>query len=279
MNGNGNMEPDGEQQVRSIVQRMMVDAENYRATIEKPSGTVRENLITIDDEFLHITCHVDPALRAKIQRGDFVELEKLLPWDPTCKLTNDRMELVNREGSTYFVPAADRDKINGVRKWEQAFRVYAAIYSKSNPQRASEIWQYMYTINLAANSYIWDNVACYDYTFRQLMASNPNRSWGIIYHQMWSLAMRDPIHKNNGFGAGGSGHRSDSSHSQRDNYRWKFNKNKCRFGTRCRYEHKCNYCDGYGHGAYNCTRKLRSKEKRQEKFDENRNMGGGSGDK
>ena len=66
----------------------------------------------------------------------------------------------------YLTPVSDREgKISGLRKWEQAFRVYAAIYSKANPCRAAEIWQYLHVINTAAASYTWDNVAYYDYTF------------------------------------------------------------------------------------------------------------------
>ena len=268
-------------QAGAIMAKMVVDAENYRATLDQPPGTVHGQFspnqnFSADDEFLHITCHVDGPLKQKIERGEFIELEKLLPKDPTKKLTNDgRMELVNRDGYTYFVPAADKDKINGVRKWEQAFRVYAAIYSKANPHRASEIWQYVYTINLAASSYIWENVACYDYTFRHLMSNNPSRSWAIIYHQMWSLAMRDPVQRANGSFHSRSGHGQGDTggrNTSRDNYCWKFNKNKCRFGSRCRYEHRCNYCDGFGHGVFNCSRKSKSKERRHEKFDSNRNL-------
>ena len=112
-----------------------------------------------------------------------MDLEKLLPKDPTRKLTDEsRMELVNREGATFFIPAGDREaKINNVRRWEQAFRVYATIYSRANPHRSAEIWQYIYTINLASSSYIWENVACYDYTFRQLMGQFPACSWATIY--------------------------------------------------------------------------------------------------
>ena len=29
--------------------------------------------------FFHVTCHVEPALKSKIQNGEFIELEKLLP--------------------------------------------------------------------------------------------------------------------------------------------------------------------------------------------------------
>ena len=71
-----------------------------------------------------------------------------------------RMELVSKNGMTYFAPVQDRgSRINGIRKWEQAFRVYTAIYSQAQPHRATEIWQYVYVINLAANAYQWDNVA------------------------------------------------------------------------------------------------------------------------
>ena len=32
-----------------------------------------------DDDFFHVSCHIDGALRLKIERGEFVELEKLIP--------------------------------------------------------------------------------------------------------------------------------------------------------------------------------------------------------
>ena len=158
-------------------EKMIIGAEKFWAAINKPSG--EENMVvfpkpTIDDEFFHLTCHVELNLISKIERGDFVELERLLPKDPSQLGGNGdhRMELVNRDGFSYFVPVSDRElgKISGVHKWEQAFRVYAAIYSRANPHRSAEIWQYMYIINLASNSYSWDNVACYDFAFRQLMA-------------------------------------------------------------------------------------------------------------
>ena len=131
-----------------------------------------------DDDFFHITCHIDTSLREKIQNGEFIDLEKLLPKEHGSSLSDDqRLELVTREGMTYFAPAQDKTvKINSLRKWEQAFRVYAAIYTDKHPDRASEIWQYVYCINLAAGSYQWENVSFYDVTFRHLMAVKPLRS-------------------------------------------------------------------------------------------------------
>ena len=76
--------------------------------------------------------------------------------------------------------------------WEQAFHVYAAIYSQANPSHATEIWQYMHVINIAAGSYSWENVSFYDYTFRQLMSQKPKHSWAKTYTQGWNLAMTIP---------------------------------------------------------------------------------------
>ena len=182
---------NGETQGHSIAKQMVVDAEKCKATIDRIEGKqvtypVNYQLQTIDDEFFHLMCHVDMSLVPKIERGEFVDLEKLLPKDPTKKLGEDgRMELTNKDGSLFFVPAVDREqgKISGIRKWEQAFHVYAEIYSRANPQRSAEIWQYVYIINLASTSYSCDNVACYDYTFRQLMGRHPGRSWSTIFQQ------------------------------------------------------------------------------------------------
>ena len=276
-----------EAQGRSIAERMILDAERFKAAVDRPSGKEMPNLFptqTVDDEFFHLTCHIDSNLVPKIERGEFIELEKLLPRDPTRRMNDcGRMELASKDGAFFFVPAGEKEvtKISGIRKWEQAFRVYAAIYSKANPHRAAEIWQYVYIINLASNSFSWDNVACYDYAFRQLMARHPERSWSTIFQQMWSLSMRDPVHRNSTgggqqFGLGQDrGNNSGNQHGRnnRDRYCWKFNKNRCNFGTRCRFEHNCYYCDGHGHGLFNCPRKQakqRSRDHRQEKFDEKR---------
>ena len=69
---------------------------------------------------------------------------------------------------SYWVPAEKDNRITGIRKWDQAFRIYVAIYCKTNPSRSHEIWQYIYIINTAASSYNWENVAYYDFTFQTI---------------------------------------------------------------------------------------------------------------
>ena len=118
-------------------QDLILDAERFKASVEKPkgkSGQINCNfdldklkrLITQseDDEFFHLTCHVDETLKAKIEKGTFVDLQKLLPKNRFQMLNEEqKMQFVNKNDVPYWV-AADNDqlRITGVRKWEQAFR-------------------------------------------------------------------------------------------------------------------------------------------------------------
>ena len=184
--------------------RKIKEAEQLRAEIDTPKGIIDNPYfneeIREDDEFFHITCHVDTQSTTKIQRGEFVDLEKLVPRMKGKNKTDElhKTELCFQDGHPYFVPYTDRErKISNFCKWENAFRVYAAIYSQANPTRSAEIWQYVYLINTASSSYQWHNVTEYDFAFRQMIAANPKRSWGKIYAQMWQVCMTDPINKNN----------------------------------------------------------------------------------
>ena len=200
-----------------------------------------------------------------------MELDKLLPHGragtASTPMNEERFEWVHRDGGTYLVPVSNKNsKITGVRKWEQAFRIYATIYCGTNPHRSKEIWQYVSVINSAASSYIWENVASYDYTFGHLMAFNPKRSWAIMYNQMWNLCMRGPLPK--GFGNKsrtstgnfqlGSSNNSKSGNKngkRKSDYCWNFNKGvPCKFGARCKFIERCSFCDSANHGIHACVK-------------------------
>ena len=231
-----------------------------------------------DDDFFHVTCHIDKSLALKIERGEYVDLEKLLTRDRFRRRESDRLEFVSREGHMYLTPVQDRDqKINGIRRWEQAFRVYAAIYSKANPMRAAEIWQYIHSINTAASNYIWENVSYYDFTFRQMMGQNPRRSWAKTYNQLWMMSMCTPIQNNqsklnynHSFGHSGGNHKSSNGNGNgsKNNSNgggpvkrpcWKFNKNQPCDGS-CGFEHVCSYCGAKSHTVLSCY-KLHGKKR------------------
>ena len=277
---------------RNIADRMVLEAERFKASIAPPGNenlylnrqqafagvTNDRNTLLDDDKFFHITCHVDPVLCAKIERGKFVELEKLLSHDKfQGRVDEGRLEFYNHDGYTYLVPANKETKISNVRKWEQAFRVYAAIYSKANPSRAAEIWQYVYVINTAASAYVWENVSFYDYTFRQMMVVNPQHSWSKIFNLMWNLAMHEPI-GNQRTGQGytqdnrisGGGGKGFGKKRRKSDACWRFNRNEICHPP-CNFQHKCSYCGQCNHSVLDCP-KLKNK-KPQDHHNSNSNSG------
>ena len=116
---------------------------NNRMQIQSPVQQVCLPVISesglSDDDFFHLTCHLETNLIQKIENGEFVELEKLLPKDRMSfgrggGGQENRLEWVQRDGSTYLVAVGSRDtRISGIRRWEQAFRVYTTIYCAANP--------------------------------------------------------------------------------------------------------------------------------------------------
>ena len=152
-----------------------------------------------DDEFFHITSQIDPNLKAKIEKGEFIDLERLLPKDRFSSnirgnddLNRQLFQLI-AQGTNSYASSPDprgNNKINSIKKWDQALRVFAAIYTQANPSRSSEIWQYVYVIHTAATCNPWDSVVFYDITFRELMASKPWRNWGKTYTQGWEFGFQ-----------------------------------------------------------------------------------------
>ena len=162
-------------------------------------------------------------------------------------------------------------KINSIRKWDQAFRVYAAIYTNANPECSSEICQYVYVIHTAATANPWDNVYYYDINFRELMASKPWRSWGKTYTQGWNMAFNNNNNNsyyqsnNQQFNSSKMIAGSASSKSWKDDCCWCFNKNRCKkTGSECNYDHRCTFCGVWNHGFHNCRKRLGKNKKQHE---------------
>ena len=307
----------GHDQARDRVEQKIIEAEHFKAAIANPPGNVNGNLLNLDnlmmrdddhdvinkqigfiadkqqgtsvsegksdDDFYHMTCHIDKHMITKIENGDYVDLEKLLP-KMRGKIhrhgdgaSGNILQWIQKDGGTYLAPAPDKDNtINSIRRWEQAFRLYATIYCGVNPKRSKEVWQYIDDINNAATTFIWENVYNYDVTFRHLMEFNPSRSWAVTYTKMWNLCMKERIpsrqnnnynwsgnsnhnysHGNNG-GSGSSGGYAGgngSSGKKKSDHCWSFNKGiKCQFGKNCKFIECCSYCDSVAHGIVNCPK-------------------------
>ena len=147
VDGQGN---GAEAQEERPADKLLLEGERFKAAIEGPQGNkvpivnvVERNYdLQDDDEFFHLAYHVDVTLKAKIERGEFVDLERLLPRKNNFGEDQRCLEWVKKDRLMFLAPAQDsRDqKITNIRKWDQAFRVYAAIYCNANPGRTGEIY-------------------------------------------------------------------------------------------------------------------------------------------
>ena len=211
----------------------------------------------VDEDYLLVAAHVDEGTQRKIANQEYVDFAKLVPRDRVLSEEDSRLELVNRGGHTYFVPAAtstEMTTISNFSRWEQSFRVFATIYTNYYPARASELIQYNHLIHTASLSFSWENVYAYDQDFRIHMSRHPKRSWGIILQQAWSVRLKDRL-MNSGQGSRNSNGSNNHSGQQGKNKRdtcYRFNHGKCSYGQNCKFEHKCLICNNFGHGAWNC---------------------------
>ena len=258
---------------KEISDRAILEAERKKAELQTPQGmsqNVMNNFKLLlkkviadndDDDFFHITCHIEPQIIAKIQQGLYIELDKLLQKPEHLKTDVDgRQVLVERDGEQYYVPYKGKDsvKINNVKKWEEAFRVYAAIYCQANPSRSVEILQYVDVINQAAIKFPWEKVAKYDFVFRHLMAKKPERSWAKTYTQMWTLELSGSDQRKNYENQRKQNYSQSNQKtgSWKDNCCWKYNRSdSCPFGRQCRFDHRCTFCGSYSHPSCHCNKK------------------------
>ena len=71
----------------------LIQAEQFKAAIAEPAGMSPKLLSSVtDDEFFHLLCHVEQSLVSKIEHGEYIELEKLLPKDKFARGNEGRME-------------------------------------------------------------------------------------------------------------------------------------------------------------------------------------------
>ena len=151
-----------------------------------------EFISVVDENYIMVGAHIDSSIKEKIRRGEYINFARLLPRDKPSFCDKGKLELVNRGRQTYFIPAVERDQsgITSLYKWEQAFRVYANVYTKEFPARASELIEYNHLICTAANTFAQDNVYNYDHEFRTHMSVYPLRNWAVILQQAWSVCLK-----------------------------------------------------------------------------------------
>ena len=234
---------------------MIRDTANVRVSMSAVKGGLlnQQNFLhsaIVDEEYLVIGSHVDEQTCKKIINFEYVDFSKLLPRDRVSHDDEQRMELVNRNGLTYWSPMADYEQtaITSFAKWEAAFHVFSNIFTVQYPNKAAELIQYNHVIHTASMTYLWENVYLYDKEFRIHMSKYIQSSWAVILQQAWNLRLKDKIT-----------HPSFQDKFKNGNEKKEickcFNRGKCHSGWSCRYEHKCLECCKFGHGAHICRQK------------------------
>ena len=258
-----NRQGDKPEEYEDCTEKLIREAEKAKAKIFQTPGNIvlpqdDENfeqnfllLTVVDQDYMFLAGHVGAQLKAKIESGEFIDLSKLLPKDRVMAQEDQRLQMVIQNGQTFWVPFSDAISITNFAKWEQAFRVYFDIYSRAHQTRASELLQYCHVINTISTQYIWDNVYMYDKDFRLHMARHPDRSWAIILQQTWSVRLRERLHLNHNNNTPGA---NKNYKSRLGEVCRRYNRGRCSYSTSCRYEHRCSFCNKFGHPLIHCRR-------------------------
>ena len=162
--------------------------------------------------------------------------------------------MINKGGLSYWVPLTDKSQsISSYSKWDQAFRVFLDVYTSQYPEQTSELIQYGHIIQMAAYTYSWENVYLYDREFRRHMERHPERSWGVILQQAWTMFLKDRLNSMPGHKTsyGNNGHQTESRSGVVKKLCFAFNRGECKL---CKFDHRCGFCGKFGHGTFNCRR-------------------------
>ena len=246
----------------------MREAEVSKAWIHEVAGrwgTEEENrnicnelacTILVDNDYQVLGNHLDDSIKKKIVQHEYVDFARLLPRDRVKVENDNRLEMINPNGKTYWVPYSDQDNlaITSYNKWDQAFRIFSSVYTRAHLGRASELLQYHHLIYSATQNYLWDNVYTYDMDFRIHMSNHPDRNWAIILQQTWSFRLKDKLTHFKASLGGSSPAAGPSSSTKSCKICFKFNQGIYQYDQHCKFDHKCVICGKFGHGAINCRR-------------------------
>ena len=140
------------------------------------------------------------------------------------------------------------------------------------PGKSGELVQYNHIIHTASQTFAWDNVYRYDREFRVHMSKHhPVRSWAVILQQAWSVYLKDKVGNQN---SPSHNHQSQKGNGAQKKICFDFNRGECTFGQRCRFDHRCSFCNKYGHGSFNCRKARRGSRNNYSNSNFNNNNNG-----
>ena len=255
-------------------QQTIRDAEAAKVKVFPPKGMSTDSkfkfIVQMDQDYLIVGAHVDEATQEKTIQGLYVDFSKLIPNDKMLTDEDSKLELVIRNGKTFWTPVSESVTINNFARWEQVFRVFSNIYTHHYPHKSGELIQYNHVIHSISLIYVWENIYSYDKEFRMHISQHPERSWAVILQQAWAMKLHDCIYRSDSQGNAASftpnNYKSGNSNAKGTGNKYndhckRYNRGKCNLSSACAYDHKCLYCNKFGHGILVCRKLIFDKEK------------------
>lgn len=189
------------------------------------------------------TEHVDEKLRKKIRQGKFVDFKLLIPH---TKGNRPRTRFSLEEG---LFQEVEDDTTQNFYQWLDAYIVFMSVNLEFFPAEAQGMLRHMQVIKRmhTANK---DGVE-YDYLFRKLKSNNADIAWGEYLAELAGEVKEMTPRKR--FKPSLS---KGQTRYKTQGLCYRFNSQEgCRFGSRCRYAHKCKRCSSTDHPEYRCSKK------------------------
>ena len=226
-----------------------------------------------------ISAHIPLKIKEKIWRGEYIHFGLLLK--SAKELATDSYldgDFVLKGGALTIVNKKP-NSVNNIHSWTTAFMIFMDIMLEKWPFKAREYLKYMQSIRIAASRGCNNGWVAYDEQYRIKKTRLPFSSWALIDQELWVLYIvtNSAGHQTDEFGISNS--RSPTSYSynstldnqNRPHFRngisnygqnfdnsfrarvavqrfrqkcFRFNEERCTFGKKCKFEHRCTKCSG-----------------------------------
>ena len=110
--------------------RMLCEVEQGKSRIYQTPG---KGLIDIERQFVHsamcdeeyyvLAAHLDEGVCEKIGKGQYLDFAKLVPKDRLIVEEEQKLQMLIKNGQTFWVPVNEGSAITGYAKWLRAFRI------------------------------------------------------------------------------------------------------------------------------------------------------------
>ena len=83
------------------------------------------------------------------------------------------------------------------------------------------------------------------------------QSWSVILQQAWSMCLKDKLHSSSTPTHSYQGNPASGSGNKQTPWRklcFDFNAGNCTIGRKCKFDHRCSFCNKFGHGSVVCRK-------------------------